>query len=196
MSKGEQTRAAILDAAVTEAAVVGVGALSIGNLASRTGMSKSGLFGHFGSKESLQMAVMERLVERFTKTVILPALKVPGGVPRLKALFENFIAWVDDKSLARGCPFLSIAFELDAQPGPLRDFISQKMNERIGVTKRVVHKCIDEGSFRDDLDIEKFVYLYEAIGTAYIHYRQVLDNPRALELTRASFDDLIKSSMK
>jgi len=196
MSKGEQTRAAILDAAVTEAAVVGVGALSIGNLASRTGMSKSGLFGHFGSKETLQMAVMERLVERFTNYVILPALKVPTGPKRLEALFGNFLDWVGDKSLARGCPFMSIAFELDAQPGPLRDYIGRQMAERVGVIKRVAHKCIDEGTFRDDLDIEQFVYVYEGITIAYISYRQVLDDARAKELAWAAFNDLMQSSMK
>ncbi|MCW9034348.1 MAG: TetR/AcrR family transcriptional regulator [Rhodospirillales bacterium] len=196
MSKGEQTRAAILDAAIKEAAVVGVGALSIGNLASRTGMSKSGLFGHFGSKESLQLAVMVQLVERFTEVVVLPALKVKGGIARLEALFENYTQWVCDETLSRGCPLMSIAFELDAQPGPLRDYIVGKIAERIDVISRVAQKCVQEGAFKKDLDIERFAYAYEGLTIAYMSYRAVLNHSKAKEMARATFDNLINSSLK
>ncbi len=101
MSKGEATRGVILDEAGQLARRVGLGGLTIGSLATQTGMSKSGLFAHFGSKESLQLQVVEHNTERFTLEVIRPALKAPRGEPRVRALFANWLEW---DSAEGGCP--------------------------------------------------------------------------------------------
>jgi AcrR family transcriptional regulator len=93
MRKGDETRAAILDRAVAEASRLGLEGLTIGNLARQVGLSKSGLFAHFGSKEELQLEVLAAGVERFVARVMAPAFRAPRGLPRIEALFEGWLAW-------------------------------------------------------------------------------------------------------
>ena len=92
-TKGEETRSVILAAAVEQASVAGFESLTIGSLAEKTGMSKSGLFAHFGSKLELQVAALDEAARQFTEAVFLPAMKAPRGLKRLRALFENWILW-------------------------------------------------------------------------------------------------------
>src|SRR5258706_4141889 len=106
MRKGEQTRTLILNEAVALASQVGLEALSIGSLADRLGMSKSGLFAHFGSKEDLQLLTLKQAQARFFEEGFSPALEQARGLPRLKALFSNWLAWVK-RDLPSGCPMLS-----------------------------------------------------------------------------------------
>src|SRR5437763_9114387 len=92
-TKGEETRAQILTAAVEQASACGFESLTIGTLAEKTGMSKSGLFAHFGSKLELQMAALDESARQFTEAVFMPAMKAPRGLRRLKALFDNWLTW-------------------------------------------------------------------------------------------------------
>src|SRR6187455_2797623 len=92
-TKGEETRAAILGAAVEQASACGFESLTIGTLAEKTGMSKSGLFAHFGSKHDLQLAALDEAARQFTEAVFMPALKAPRGLKRFRALIENWINW-------------------------------------------------------------------------------------------------------
>ena len=94
MGKGEQTRSAIVGMATALASRVGLHALSIGNLADEVGMSKSGLFAHFRSKQDLQMQILDDSVERFARDVVRPAFSEPRGIPRIRALFDNWLALV------------------------------------------------------------------------------------------------------
>ena len=119
--KGERTRAAILDHALAAASERGLEGLSIGGLAKEAGLSKSGLFAHFSSKENLQIQVLETAVHRFVETVISPALRERRGIPRIRALFDNWLGWDRDAGLPGGCIFISTANELDDRPGPVRD---------------------------------------------------------------------------
>src|SRR6188472_1566267 len=118
MAKGEETRQAILGRAYELANVVGVSGLSIGRLAEATGLSKSGLFAHFGSKEALEVAVVEEASRRFVQEVMVPALSHARGEPRLRALFENWVKWGQRPG---GCFFVGVSTELDDRPGPPRD---------------------------------------------------------------------------
>src|SRR4030095_8061897 len=120
MSKGEHTRAAILDVALAQASEAGFESLTIGSLADRSGMSKSGLYAHFGSREELQVAAIEAADARFTETVFLPALKARRGLPRLRALFDSWLGWTERIGLAYGCPMQAAAVEFDHRPGPGR----------------------------------------------------------------------------
>src|SRR6185503_10881836 len=97
-------RAAILNAALTQASAAGFESLTIGTLAERTGMSKSGLFAHFGSREELQVAAIEAAAARFTETVFVPAFKARRGLPRLRALFDHWLDWTARSGLTHGCP--------------------------------------------------------------------------------------------
>ena len=118
--KGQQTKAAIIDAALSLASQVGLEGLSIGAIAEVMGMSKSGVFAHFGSREELQISVVREYHERFERDVFRPALEQPRGLPRLRALFDN---WMRQTSLEidSGCIYISGAVEFDDRPGPVRD---------------------------------------------------------------------------
>src|SRR5215510_12156493 len=109
ISKGERTRAAILDAGFHIVSKAGLEGLTIGSLAEATGMSKSGLFAHFGSREDLQLAVLERGREKFGEAVLIPALAKPRGVPRLRAAFANWLDWTESAELPGGCVMLGAA---------------------------------------------------------------------------------------
>src|SRR5918993_72704 len=123
MGKGEHTRATILEAALAEASRAGFESLTIGSLAERAGLSKSGLFAHFGSREELQVAAIEAAAARFTETVFLPALKARRGLPRLRALFGNWLGWTRLCGLSHGCPMQAAAIEFDDRPAPVRDAV-------------------------------------------------------------------------
>ena len=106
LSKGEDTRALILEAAVQHAGVNGFDALTIGGLAEQTGLSKSGLFAHFGSKEELQIATLDEAVRRYNEVVFMPALKAPRGLQRLSAIFDNWLQWLERGGL-KACPMIA-----------------------------------------------------------------------------------------
>lgn len=121
MSKGDATRGKILDYAARTASTAGLEALTIGALAGELSMSKSGLFAHFGSKEALQRAVIEHVLAQFAADVAAPALALPPGRAQVRALAANWIAWSRAPDRPGGCPLAAAAFDLDAQPGALRD---------------------------------------------------------------------------
>jgi AcrR family transcriptional regulator len=124
-TKGERTRAAILERAVDLATVEGLEGLTIGRLAADLGMSKSGLFAHFGSKQELQLATVAAAGERFAATVVAPALSEPDGGPRLRAMAENYFAYLE--TFPGGCFWGATAAEFDDRPGPVRDAIATTM---------------------------------------------------------------------
>jgi AcrR family transcriptional regulator len=119
--KGSQTRASILDRALDLASVEGLEGLTIGRLAADLQMSKSGLFAHFGSKQELQLATIGSAAERFVERVVEPALELPEGAPRLRAMAERYLDQLEDYS--GGCFWASTSAEYDDRPGPVRDAI-------------------------------------------------------------------------
>ncbi len=123
-AKGAETRAAILDRAVDLASAEGLEGLTIGRLAGELGMSKSGLFAHFGSKQDLQLATVEAAANRFRAAVIEPALEAPEGAPRLRAMADAYLAHLDSGVYSGGCFWAATAAEYDDRPGPVRDAIA------------------------------------------------------------------------
>jgi AcrR family transcriptional regulator len=191
MSKGEATRVVILDEAGQLARRVGLGGLTIGSLATQTGMSKSGLFAHFGSKESLQLQVVEHSAERFTQQVIRPALREPRGEPRLRALFEGWLRW---GSAAGGCPLVAAAFEVDDQPGPLRDQVVSTQRDWIDTLAMVVTGGITEGQFRPDTDPRQLTQDIEGVMLAYHFASRLLSDPDAADRARRALDVLLAAA--
>ena len=120
-SDGERSRNAILRQAARLATVEGIGGISIARLADAVGMSKSGLFAHFGSKQELQLATIETAETLFDELVINPALAEPTALERTQQLAELFLRHVEASTYPGGCFFASVAAELDTQPGPVRD---------------------------------------------------------------------------
>src|SRR5271154_3359568 len=128
-SDGERSRNAILREAAQLATVEGIAGLSIGRLAEAVGMSKSGLFAHFGSKEELQLATIETASALFSEHVIEPASDAPTGLERLRQLTEGFLRHVEDDVFLGGCFFASVAAEMDTRPGPVRDLAVRVVDE-------------------------------------------------------------------
>ena len=120
-SDGERSRAAILEEATRLATVEGIDGLSIGRLAAAVGMSKSGLFAHFGSKEELQLATVDAAIELFDRLVLQPAAGASGGVDRLHRLVAGYLHYLEVDTFPGGCFFASVLAETDMQPGPVRD---------------------------------------------------------------------------
>lgn len=194
MGKGDDTRAAILDAALTQASKTGFESLTIGSLAERAGMSKSGLFAHFGSREELQVAAIESAAARFTETVFLPALKARRGLPRLRALFDNWLDWTARSGLTHGCPMQAAAVEFDDRPGPVRDAVVEHFARLERELGRAVELAVGQGHVRADLDIGQFVFDMMGILFAYYHGARLFDVALARSRARAAFDRLVAAA--
>ncbi|MCP5367397.1 MAG: TetR/AcrR family transcriptional regulator [Hyphomicrobiales bacterium] len=194
ISKGEHTRAAIVGAALDQVAARGLNGISIGGLAERTGMSKSGLFGHFGSKESLQQAVLEALVAEFSEAVVLPALRLDDGIARMQALFEGFLRWAGDARRPGGCPFYALSLELGGQPGPHRDYLFDQHRQWREIIARVAAKCVAEGRFRGDLDIQGFAFEVQGLDLAFNYAAHIIGDPKAETLARQAFARLLRDA--
>ena len=193
MSKGQQTKAAILDEAVGIASRVGFNALTIGQLAESTGMSKSGLFAHFRSKEELQLDTLHRAQERFNDLVIRPALSAPRGRPRVEALFDHWLEW-ETEALTGGCIFVTATIEFDDQPGPMRDAVVRCQQDWLEFVASVARTAVTEGDFRADLDTEQFAFQLQGLMLGYHHAGRLMRDPRAREHTRRALDDLLGAS--
>ena len=191
MTKGEDTRAAILRRAVELTSVQGLEGLSIGRLAELSGLSKSGLFGHFGSKEALQQAVLEAVVEDFRTAVIVPALREPSGLARLQRLFEAWLAWTAGDDKVGGCPLLGASIELDDQPGALRHYLVEKQRAWLDCIRRIAAKAVADREFRGDLDLEQFAFEFNAIGLGFNFAYRLLDDTTAPDRARTCFQRLV-----
>ena len=193
MSKGADTRTAILDEAIGVASRVGFNALSIGQLAESTGMSKSGLFAHFKSKEALQLGTLERGRERFTDLVVRPTLAAPRGVARVRALVDSWLVW-ETEALEGGCIFVTGSIEYDDQPGAMRDALVRNQRDWAEFIETVVRTAISEGDFRADLDVEQFAFSLQGLMYAYHHTARLLRDPQAPDRVRRGLDQLLESA--
>jgi AcrR family transcriptional regulator len=193
VTKGDETRLAILDRAVTIASEVGFGGLTIGQLADQTGMSKSGLYAHFKSKEALQLETLERARERFTDLVIRPTLAAPRGERRVRELVDRWLDWETD-ALSGGCIFVTAASEFDDQPGPMRDAVLRTQQDWLDFVATVAGAAVSEGDFRADLDTEQLAFTLQGLMLGYHHAARLMRDPRAREHTRVALDQLLAAS--
>jgi AcrR family transcriptional regulator len=161
-SDGERSRNAILREAAQLATVEGIDGLSIGRLAEAVGMSKSGLFAHFGSKQELQLATIETASALFGELVIAPALLAPTGLERLRGLAENFLQHVEDNVYPGGCFFASVAAEMDTRPGPVRDAALQLTVEWTEQIETAVRDSQKEGAIDPSEDPEQLAFDLDA----------------------------------
>ncbi len=193
MGKGEETRRAIIDEALELASTVGLEKLTIGALAGTTGMSKSGLFAHFRSKEQLQLQVLAEARQRFIEIVIVPAMQKPRGEARLRSIFESTMKqWEED--LPGGCIFHAVSAELDDQPGPARDYLVETQRDYADTLRRSAEIAVEEGEFRMDLDLDQFVFELGSITAAYHHFGRLLGDPEADQRARKMFQGLLARS--
>ena len=189
-TKGERTRAAILDAALRIVSKAGLDGLTIGTLADATGMSKSGLFAHFGSREELLLAVLAHGQAEFTEVVFQPAMAKPRGLPRLRAMFVNWLDWTESAELPGGCPMIGGAAEFDDRPGPVRDMLAGGQRTWIETLKRAVRQAIEERQLAADTDPEQIAFEMFGIALVVHHHRRLLGYRKARERALAALDSL------
>ncbi|TWH02727.1 TetR/AcrR family transcriptional regulator [Pseudoxanthomonas taiwanensis] len=185
-AKGAHTRDMLLSRACELAARVGLEGVSIGELANAAGMSKSGVFAHFGSREDLVRQTLEWAAAGFTDQVLVPALRRPRGLPRLQAVIEGWMDWI----LAHpdGCVFLGAISEYDGRPGPMREFVTELMERWRGVVETAVRKAVEEGHLRPGTDPK--LLAFELHGLMYGLHHVRLHDPQAPELARRALHDL------
>jgi AcrR family transcriptional regulator len=192
--KGARTREAILRHGLALATRIGLEGVTIGRLADDLRISKSGLFAHFGSKETLQIEMLRLAGARMVDEVVKPALTIARGEPRLRALFERWLAWESSPSLPGGCPFVTASFELDDRAGPVRDFVVQTLQDWLDTLAGAARIAVQEGHLRADLDCEQFAYDCHGIGLAYVHASRLMRDPKARARADQAFDALVRAA--
>jgi len=190
-NKGQQTRAAILDAALGLASQMGLEGLSIGALAEVTRMSKSGVFAHFGSREELQISVIREYHRRFEEEVFFPAIREARGLPRLMALFENWVKRVSVE-IDSGCIYISGAVEFDDRPGPVRDALAEMVRSWHAALERAIRLAVEEGHLAADTDATQMLFEIHGLILALHHDARFLRIPGALDRARAGLQRLIR----
>lgn len=165
-SKGVATREAIIERAYEIARFSGVEGLSIGPLAQAVGMSKSGVFAHFGSREDLQLAVLQAGATRFGEAVLIPALSLPRGLPRLRSVMQHWFEW--GRRNSGGCVLLGSVTEYDDRPGVLRDQVLRNEQRWRTELRRTTQQAIDCGHLRDG-DTDQYAFELYAIPLAVHH---------------------------
>jgi AcrR family transcriptional regulator len=195
-AKGEETRKRVLDGAIRQASVQGLDGLTIGSLSSALQMSKSGLFAHFGSKEQLQLAVLEEVADRFVDRVLRPAFKAPRGEARIRAVFERNLAWNEDAMFPGGCVLLSAAHELDAKSGPARDFLVEQQRRFLDMVTHSARLAIEAEDFREDLVPEDFAFDVFSLILGHHYYAYLLRDPDAERRVRAGFERIVRSARR
>jgi len=190
LQKGQQTRAAILDAALVLAANMGLEALSIGAIAEVTQMSKSGVFAHFGSREELQISVVREYHSRFEEEVFFPAMREARGLPRLKALFHRWVHRVS-MEIDSGCLYISGAVEFDDRPGPVRDALATMVLAWQSALEKAVILAVEEGHLQPHIDPLQLVFELHGFILALHHDARFLRNPGALDRVRTAFERLV-----
>ncbi|GIL06481.1 TetR/AcrR family transcriptional regulator [Betaproteobacteria bacterium PRO7] len=191
--KGEATRAAIVEAALALARRDGLEGLTIGVLAEQMRMSKSGVFAHFGSREDLQLAVIREYAARFVDQVLRPAVRRPRGLPRLRALLENWLALLA-RELEQGCLMISGASEYDDRPGPLRDAVVQIVEGWKRELLRAIEQARDEGHLKRDVDSEQLVFEIYGLMLVLHQDARLLHSPDSVKRARAGLARLLDAA--
>jgi AcrR family transcriptional regulator len=196
MSKGAQTRERILERAYRLASRDGLEGLSLSTLAAETGLSKSGLFAHFRSKEELQIEVLRQAAERFEQVVWAPAARAPRGEARLRKLFDGWLRWLDDPTSPGGCIFGAASVELDDREGRPRDFLVETQERLLASIAKTARLGIESGDLRRDLDCEQLAFDLYGLVLSYNHYKRLLRDPRARDRAERAFERLVTSARR
>jgi AcrR family transcriptional regulator len=186
LHKGRQTKAAIVEAALGLASQIGLEGLSIGALAEVTGMSKSGVFAHFGSREELQISVIREYHDRFETEVFYPALLKDRGLPRLKALFDNWMSRTSAE-IDSGCIYISGAVEFDDRPGPVRDALASTVNTWQTALRRAVEIAQSLRQLDPQADPQQIAFEIHGLILALHYEARFLRNPGAADRARHGF---------
>ena len=191
MQKGQQTKTAIVDVALSLATQMGLEGLTIGAVAEMAGMSKSGVFAHFGSREELQISVIREYHHRFEQEVFYPVLLLARGLPRLRALFAN---WMQRTSaeIDSGCLYISGAAEFDDRPGPVRDALASSVQTWMAALHRAVRLSVEQGDLAEQTDAAQMAFEIHGLILACHYEARFLKSKAALGLAQRSFEQILQ----
>jgi AcrR family transcriptional regulator len=189
------TRERILDCGANLLSKSGLSGVTVGALAEQTGMSKSGLFAHFGSKDQIQLCLLDRTGEIAGRHVVAPTMRAPEGLPRLKALVKNWLGWTKQAGLEGGCPVAAGLFELDDVEGPVRDRLLKMEKTWRDFLGQQVRQAIDLGHLKREIDVEQFVW--ELCGIYLSHHASIrfVRDSRADERAETAFEALLQRAL-
>ena len=188
--KGQQTKSVIVDAALGLASQIGLEGLSIGAVAEVTGMSKSGVFAHFGSREELQISVIREYHDRFEASVFYAALQKPRGVPRLQAMFDHWVVQTSAE-IDSGCIYISGAVEFDDRSGPVRDALASSVLTWQTALRRAVELAQEEGHISHESDAQQIAFEIHGLILALHYEARFLRNPSATQRASAGFSHIL-----
>lgn len=189
------TLTAIVNAAIAMAAEEGLESITIGEVAKRLGLSKSGVFSRVGSREALQIAVIEAYDARFLQDVFVPAVREPRGLPRLNAIVRLWLNRTRDVDIHQGCIYCAGAFEFDDREGPLRDKLMEGIMGWRTELKRCIIQSIDAGHLRPDVDADQLVFEIDGLFIALMRDARFLRDPRAADRAWVAYERLIRSAL-
>lgn len=192
--RAESTHERILGHGLEIVSERGLSGVSLGGLAGRAGMSKSGLFAHFRSKEELQIELLRAAEGALRREVVAPAMETPEGLPRLRALVGRWLGWAARSGLPGGCPLYGAAFELDDAEGPVRDYLARSKEEWSGLLVGLVEGAVALGHLRGDVDAAQFVWQLEGIYLSHHVSQRLTRDPEADARALAAFEALVASS--
>ncbi len=188
--KGELTHAAILETALALSAREGIEGLTLGMVAERMGMSKSGVYAHFGSREDMQVAVIHEYRDRFEQEIFFPVLELPRGLPRLQALFANWVKRVTQE-IEQGCLYIGGAVEYDDRSGLVRDHLHESVVLWRSVLLRACNQAINEAHLRADTDPQQLLFDMYGLILVLHHDARFLKIPGCTERAQRGFARLI-----
>jgi AcrR family transcriptional regulator len=192
-TKGERTRHSILTTAAALASQEGLEPLSIGRLAEATGMSKSGLFAHFGSKEELQLATVDHAAQLFVDEVIAPARAAPRGVARVWALCDRMIDYAERQVFPGGCFFAATSAEFNHKPGPVRDRIAQMIQSWLSYLEHAVEQAQAAGELADEPSARELAFQLDAFAQASNAQYQLFRDPAVFAEARRAIRERLES---
>jgi AcrR family transcriptional regulator len=190
LSKSELTREAFLDTALQEASLTGIARLTLAPLAAAAGRSKGGLLRHFPSKESLRIAVLDHAFQRFGELVLIPALPVPAGLPRLRATLEHWLTWMDRAGLRGGCPLLSAQQEFDDEQNQVREHLRHATAEWNNYLLHQGRKAAEARQLPAGLTPEILVMVMHGLISAAQMERRLLGRKQVNARAMHAFDQL------
>ena len=194
MKKGEQTKQNILGIALNQASVLGLGSISIGMLAKQSGMSKSGLFAHFNSKENLQLEILDYASQIFKEDVYDTAMEQTVGLDRIRMFVRNWVKWSDQR-MAGGCIFVAAAVEFDDQPGAVHDRLAEAQHRWISAVTQVAGEALQEMNFGNKEKCheegEQLTYEVYSLILGFYHFDRTLSDTGARTRLDKGFERLM-----
>ena len=190
-SKGQSSRTAILLTAAKLATTKGLTGLSLGDLATEIGMSKSGLYAHFKSKEELELATIEMAAMIFDSEVLQPAMKAQAGTERLKTLASSFLSHLERRVFPGGCFFASVAAELDTRPGPARDRVVEILGNWLALLRQCILEAQDLGEIDPNTEVDQAVFEIESMLLAGNFLFVMMNDPIYLTQARRGVENVL-----